>query len=292
MRFQVFAGKNEVVIDIPAADNELVPSLFRPAFVVDYIIRNGKGTRARANYYEHIETGNLYSESMIASEKKHEFNGYEEVGGWLQKNFTAKVKMAPGLSQNQKELLGTGSFRFKGAALQKELERIAEETFKNFAIIDKVLFIRREEPMYTIGADLKHPSVSVEHYNVARTPFQFRYDELPLIMPYLESIEGEKFDTIQKEGIAGTPTEEVNEDLEDYNIRIMDGYESKLLSRDSRIMDWLERNIKLVLKANDVTLPDSDIYALMKRAIAENGGTNFCKGVSVEQLNAWMTVEK
>ena len=166
----------------------------------------------------------------------------------------------------------------------------AEKILGRFIFLDCELYAQIKEPVYNVCSLRTSPSLVIRGNTIESGIYQFRYDELPLVIPYLKSIEGKVLSNGEKVG-------EVSKELEDKITACIEGNSPKfriavtsqdfcsaLPPRDIRVMDWLEASVKETIQFLGIGVAEELTFPVMRKLIQRNEGLNFACKPSVEEV--------
>lgn len=163
---------------------------------------------------------------------------------WAQETFQQDLNDSPELQRILRETPDWST-----AAL------VAQELLERYAFIGGIPCKESNELVY----ELINDEITIRPFSEDTAYKSFRFDELPLIQPFIEELFPEK------------KSISLGSDGRKLLIKLWGEYESRLQCRDARVMNWLEALVRKVLESNVFQCTSEDVYSVMHGLLNENG---------------------
>ena len=229
--------------------------------------------KVNVDYFEDAQKGFVYSHAFlvcnqnnpdyevrqysmeIQGEKKRLFrnvtflrtnplNTREAIQSFVESEWLAMKRKFKGLAKSVESVLSDKCDR-SFEEREELLANLAKPYFDKVIILGCVGFVESTEPVFQLKVTNRgHYVVDVEHCSTATDvlPWQFRYDEAPLIIPMVQRMGGKY---IQKD------IEEIRKYLDAWLIDCYDETASKMDSRDMRMIQWVNERIYDIVTVED-----------------------------------------
>ena len=274
--------RNIVSNEVPVPSYSKDTDIFKKAFDVKTVIKHATlenggsvvdGDPIDTQYYWDSEKSALCGQVFSGSDK--------EISEWFQAQFDKAISKG---NKTIRNYLDRNSH-------EKALRITARDLFRQYMIYDGGVYVTPSSaPMYDIRwgthTDFFHKPLTAAPYIVVagkdkeRIQFQFRWDEAPLIVPYLAKIAGKSL--FMEDANRTVPIEpidfgDIQNQLEVLSIIPDEDFDENLgiPTRDVRMMNWLEESVRKILRDNFNCADEDKVFLAIRNIVEKNGGLNF-----------------
>lgn len=262
-------------IDATVGITTEVTGQFAPAFETRFPTDASPNGYGYQQFYVNNDNQNLYTQVMKSTCVPLAFRDKEELVKWANTFFKGKIKTEPMMEQYLEK---------NRHALA--LKSVAEGMFSNYALLSHYNLCKRSgSPVFEVQNLDTAPIVRLAEYDEKKTPFQFRYDEAPLIPTYLRAVYGKPTTCVRSnpKKVVLFNEADLEVSLKEFRIKPMNDFYDGMPNRDIRVMDWLEKSVmKCLTPELRAALPEDEKFAIMRNLIEENGGLDFCAPLDID----------